>query len=457
MLRSIARFTLGALAAAMLAACAEFEPVLRAFAPARETPVIFVHGNGDSASIWHATVWRFESNGWPRDRLFALDAAYPLARSDDAKPQEGRSGTAEHMAQLAAEIERVRKLTGADKVALVGNSRGANVIRNYIRNGGGAATVSHAVLGGGVNHGVWSDPKFGPGSEFNGAGPFMKALNAPQGPQGLEVTPGVRFMTLRSDGNDKFAQPDGRWIGQPKMMTNVDKDGPALKGAENVLLKAHDHREVSFHPDAFEHTFRFIAGRKPERTAIVPEDRVVLDGRITGHLGTDPTNLPLPGAAVEVYEVAPATGHRAGDAVHAKTVGADGQWGPFTAKPGAHYEFVIRAPGYATTHIYRSPFPRSSSLVHMRPARLAAADKDAAAVVTMTRPRGYFGIGRDRMSLDGAAPPGVPPGVPGVSASTLRLKDGVGRSVAAEFNGERIVARAWPAAENRIVFAEFHY
>lgn len=457
MFRSIARFTLGALTAAMLAACAEFEPVLRAFAPAAQTPVIFVHGNGDSASIWHATAWRFESSGWPRDRLFALDAPYPLGRSDDTKPQEGRSGTAEHMAQLAAEVERVRKLTGADKVALVGNSRGANVIRNYIRNGGGAATVSHAVLGGGINHGVWSDPKFGPGSEFNGAGPFMKALNAPQGPQGLEVTPGVRVMTLRSDGNDKYAQPDGRWIGQPKMMTNVDKDGPALKGAENVLLKAHDHREVSFHPDAFAHTFRFIAGREPAGTAITPEDKVVLNGRITGFRGTDPTNLPLPGAVLEIYETVLATGQRTGAAAHVKTVGADGQWGPFNARPGASYEFVIRAEGFATTHVYRSPFPRSSNLVHMRPARLAPADKDAAAVVTMTRPRGYFGVGRDRMSFDGAAPPGIPPGVPGVSASTLRLKDAAPRSIAAEFNGERIVVRPWPAKENRIVFAEFHY
>lgn len=457
MVRSIAKFFLGAVTAAMLTACAEFEPVLRAFSPAPQTPVIFVHGNGDTAALWHATAWRFESNGWPRDRLFALDARYPLARSDDSKPQEGRSGTAEHMAQLAAEVERVRRLTGADKVALVGNSRGANVIRNYIRNGGGAATVSHAVLGGGVNHGVWSDPKFGPGSEFNGAGPFMKALNAPQGPQGLEVTTGVRFMTLRSNGNDKFAQPDGRWIGQPKMMTNVDKDGPALKGAENVLLKAHDHREVSFHPDAFAHTFRFIAGREPSGTVITPEDKVVLNGRITGFRGNDPTNLPLPGATLEIYETVPATGQRAGAAVHVKTVGADGQWGPFNAKPGAFHEFVIRAEGFATTHIYRSPFPRSSSLVHMRPARFAAADKDAAAVVTMTRPRGYFGVGRDRMSLDGAAPPGIPPGVPGVSASTLRLKDAAPRSIAAEFNGERIVVRPWPANENRIVFAEFHY
>lgn len=445
------RFLLELLSAVLLAGCAGMGP--RDSHP----PIVFVHGNGDTAALWVPTLWRYESNGWPRDRLFAPDLPYPLARSDNAKPQEGRSSATENMRNLAAEVERARKLTGAEKVVLVGNSRGGNAIRDYIRNGGGAQTVSHAILGGTPNHGVWASD-YQPGNEFNGNGPFLKALNSPQGPEGLEVTPGVKFMTLRSDGNDKFAQPDGRWIGQPNMKTNVDRDGPALKGAENVLLGKHDHREVTYHPDAFAQAYRFIAGRAPERVAIAAEASVVLNGRITGFLGNDQTNLPLAGAALEIYETSPTTGERTGPAAHARTVGTDGQWGPFNARPGAYYEFVIRADGFATTHIYRSPFPRSSAIVHMRPARLTAADKDAGSVVAMTRPRGYFSVGRDKMSLDGISPPpGIPPGVAGLATSTVRLKEPAVRSVAAEFNGERIVVRSWPAKENRVVFAEFHY
>lgn len=30
-------------------------------------PVLFVHGNGDSAALWITTLRRFESNGFPRD------------------------------------------------------------------------------------------------------------------------------------------------------------------------------------------------------------------------------------------------------------------------------------------------------------------------------------------------------------------------------------------------------
>lgn len=442
------RALLGAFLAAVLAGCAG--PATRPAFP----PVVFVHGNGDTAANWMPTVWRFESSGWPRDRLFAPDLPYPLSRNEDDKPQEGRSSSAENRQALAEEVARVRRLTGADKVVLVGNSRGANAIRDYVRNGGGAATVSHAILGGGPNHGVWTG-SYLPGSEFNGQGPFLTALNAPQGPEGLETTPGVAFLTLRSDGNDKYAQPDGRWIGQPKLATGITQDGPALRGAENVVLPGLDHREVSYHPIAFVQTYRFITGAFPVRWDIAPEDEVLLDGRITGHRGTDITNLPLPGAALEVFEVSPQTGERLGAAAHTRTVGDDGRWGPFRARRGASYEFVVRAPGYAIAHYYRMPFPRSSDLVHFRPARIADADRDAAAVVTMFRPRGYFGVGRDRMSLDGKAPPGIPPGVPGVAASKIKLADATPRPVVAEFNGQRVVARSWPLKDNHVVFAEF--
>jgi hypothetical protein len=58
------------------------------------------------------------------------------------------------------------------------------------------------------------------------------------------------------------------------------------------------------------------------------------------------------------------------------------------------------------------------------------------------------------VSLDGKAPPGIPPGVPGVAASKLKLNDAAPRSVVAEFNGQRVVARSWPLKDDHVVFAE---
>jgi triacylglycerol lipase len=449
---------LGAAATTMLAACATNPPA------DPMPPIVFVHGNGDTAGLWLTTLWRFESNGWPRERLHAVDMPYPLSRDVDATPQEGRSGTAESMQFLKAEVDKVLRATGASRVVLIANSRGGYAVRHYIENGGGASSVSHAILCGTPNHGVWADPNSRTGNEFNGAGPFLMGLNAPKGPNGNEVTPGPRWMTIRSDSNDKYAQPDGVWIGAKGTPTNVTFEGPALKGAENVAIAGIDHRETAFSPKAFEAMFRFITGKAPATLAITPEARVVLDGKLSGYgvnntAGTAPSNLPLVGATVEVYAVNAATGERVGAAVHRKTIGADGLWGPFAGDAQTNHEFIISgAPGYAITHIYRSPFPRSSAIVNLRAERMADADKTALAVVTLARPRGYYGLPRDQISLDGQSPPpGVPPGTAGVSASKLRVTDAAGRAVAGVFNGERIVGRAWPVASNEIVLLELTY
>ncbi|HSW09048.1 twin-arginine translocation pathway signal [Aquabacterium sp.] len=424
-------------------------------------PIVFVHGNGDTAALWTTTLWRYESNGWPRERLHAVDFPLPQARDDDTKPQDGRSSATEQREFLAAEVQRVLQATGASQVVLIGNSRGGNAIRNYIQNGGGDKTVSHALLGGTPNHGVWANPGFRPNNEFNGAGAFLTGLNAPKGPNADEVTPGLRWMTTRSDSNDKFAQPDGVWIGAKGTPTHVTAEGPALKGAHNVVLPGRDHREVSYHPQAFAAAYEFITGQAPALTTVTPEASVLLDGKVSGIGAGGPTNLPLAGAQVAVYAVDAATGARRGAALVDKAVGADGRWGPLSTDSATPLEFVISAPGYATTHIYRAPFARSSAIVHLRAERLAEADKSAASVVTLTRPRGYLGLPRDSISFDGLSPaPGIPPGVAGVSSSKLKLQVGPGRPVVAEYRSgelaERIVGIAWPARDNHVVTIELH-
>jgi triacylglycerol lipase len=123
-------------------------------------------------------------------------------------------------------------------------------------------------------------------------------------------------MTIRSDNNDKFAQPDGLWIGAKGTATNVTFAGPELKGATNVVIPRIDHRETSYSPAAFEATYRFITGKAPAATDIAPEAQVVLNGKVTG-LGVNPldpktgnfsNNLPVPGARVEIFATDPATG-----------------------------------------------------------------------------------------------------------------------------------------------------
>lgn len=431
-------------------------------------PIVFVHGNGDTAALWQTTIWRFESNGWPRSSLYAVEVPYPSARDEDAKPQAGRTSASENSTYLSAEVDKVLAATGASKVILYGNSRGGNSIRHYIQNGDGATKVSHAILGGTPNHGVWAIKGFREGNEFSGTGAFLSALNAPKNANGDEVTGPVKWLTIRSDSNDKFAQPDGLWIGAKGTATNVTFAGPELKGATNAVIPRIDHRETSFSQAAFVTAYSFLRGIGPKSPAIVPEDVAVLNGRVTGlglrsddaASGNFVNNLPVPGATVQIFAT-DAAGARLGAAVHSKTVIADGVWGPFTAKTGMAYEFVITAAGYSTTHIYRSPFPRSSSVLHLRAERMADADKANAAaqsIVTFSRPRGYFDLQRDTVNFGGST---VPPGVPlmgaGVSTSKLISAQPGVRSVTAEFNGERLTGQTWPATDNHVVTLELTY
>jgi len=416
-------------------------------------PILFVHGNGDQAPLWMTTIWRMESNGVPHQRLLAVNFTDPLARTDDKVEQAGRSSTDDQRRELGEAIKELKQATGAARIALVGSSRGGYAIRNYIKNGGGG-DVSHAVLCGTPNHGVYAWDE-GLGNEFNGRGPFLRGLNDGDS----EVTLGTAFLTLRSDGLDKYAQVDGRFVGKPGTPTNVTADGPALKGATNLVLGALDHRETAFHLRAFREIYKFIAGREPSRIGIVPEATVRLSGLVTGTPGAVPTNRPVSGASVDIYRVSADTGERIGAPLHSSQTGSDGRWGPAQVDPIWPLEFVLTSPDTVTTHIYRSPFPRSSDIVHLRAARpLLPADAGAGAVVMMSRPRGYFGLPRDVVLLDGKEPTDVKPGVPTDSVTTLRLSAAeIGRPVVGLFNEELIVARAWPASENRIAIAELTY
>lgn len=414
-------------------------------------PILFVPGNGDNAALWYTTMWRFESNGYDPSLLFAFDFKHPVARSDDTKPEENRSSTTDQVKELSAKVAEIQSRTGQQKVILIGNSRGGYAIRNYIKNFGGSANVSQAVLCGTPNHGVRATDDH-LNNEFNGRGHFLSGLNS-----GDEVHPGVQFMTTRSDSNDKYAQPEGRFAGMPGKPTNVTYSAPELRGAKNVVLPGLDHREVAFHPQAFKAIYTFITGREPDTLDVLPQTQPILNGMVSGFANGAPTNLPLSGARVEIFEVDPASGQRLGEAAHQRTTSEDGLWGPLKAKPTAYYEFVVSAAEYPVTHIYRTPFPRSSPYIHLRLRPLAEREKGTGSLVTLSRPRGYLGHGRDTFLIAGKVPGGVNEGVPGTSDARQRFEPGPLRPVHVVLNKESLTVLTYPLESGHIVIAEFHY
>ena len=102
---------------------------------AAQPPVVFVHGNGDDAAKWMSVMWLFESNGYPKEKLHAVRFTNPSARLNDEKFEAHRSSTVDQAAELSAAVTRVLLTTKAEKVALIGSSRGGNTIRNYVKIG----------------------------------------------------------------------------------------------------------------------------------------------------------------------------------------------------------------------------------------------------------------------------------------------------------------------------------
>ena len=371
--------------------------------------MVMVHGDGESAAVWQDVVWRFESNGWPRSRLFALQQAYPQARDDDNKAQPGRSSNAEQLAFVKTEVAKVLASTGAKQVVLIGRGRGALAVRNYIQSGA-EATVSHVV----------------------------------------------------------FAQPDAMWTGVSKALVIKDFDPAVLKGVPSLLLPLVDQRDGAFSAAMFAASYQFITGKPPAQGSIWPQPNFGLGGVITGmglksEVRASPgmhfyNNLPVPGARLEIFAVHPDTGLRVGEGLYRQVVGADGRWGPFQAQQGVFYEFVVRASGYAATHIYRSPFVRGSDVINLKASRIADADLPAFTIVEMERLRGTLDPTVHHSVLDGRSPP---PGtqVGGVNPSTSRvtLNKLQHRAIVAELHSdalERVVGRTWPAKENHVVRLE---
>ena len=411
-------------------------------------PIVFVHGNGDTPAAWMVTMWRWETNGWPRDRLFAANLPYPSAPFMEDLPQPGTSTTVDQERALSAFVDDVLRKTGAKKIALVGNSRGANTIRNFVKNGGGAKSVSHVVLGGGVNHGAFNWGTLLDSAEFNGGGRFMSQLN--EGPD--EVVDGVKFLTMRSDRFDKYAQPDGRFLVNDKSLpTFVTSDAPALKGAKNLVFPGADHRESALSARAFAAAFEFVSGDAPKDDRIERQAQPRLDGIVTGLTAGIYDNRPVKGAKLKIYRVRSGTGERIGAPVHRATTGGDGRWGPFVADVKTSYEFEVRVDGQPVTHIYRAPFQRGSDYVYLRPAELVERPDDGG-VVILSRPSGYFGI-QDTVLFDGERPAFSTEEVPNIVAITVRTPFGKTPHTA-RFRQQQIALFSWP--KGHVAIAEFN-
>ncbi len=273
-------------------------------------PIIFVHGFAGSAQQFASQAMRFSSNGYPQSLLFAFEW-------DSSGVTE--TVTARN-ARLDAFIAAVKAQTGATQVYAIGHSAGTTLWWGYL-SGRPDRQANIAKL-----------------VQIDGT---------------TSATPGG-IPTL------------GIWAAVAG--SGAPNPSRAIPGATNVLIPNQFHVEVATSAEAFSEMYRFFTGNAPATTDIVlePCDEIKLEGKAVFF----PWNRGVGDGTVEIWEVDGATGTRIDTsplATYAITgTGFDGgAWGPFDARGGTYYEFVIVRSGFRSHHFYCEPFIRSDRFVRL--------------------------------------------------------------------------------------------
>jgi triacylglycerol lipase len=101
-------------------------------------PVIFIHGNSDSAAGWKGSVETFSKNGYKPSEMYAMTwgPQDPL--------QSGQQYHSEkYLEEVRAFIQAVKEYTGAKKVDVVSHSMGVTLARKAIQGGDGFDSETH--------------------------------------------------------------------------------------------------------------------------------------------------------------------------------------------------------------------------------------------------------------------------------------------------------------------------
>ncbi|MFD5592971.1 esterase/lipase family protein [Streptomyces griseorubiginosus] len=182
---------------------------------ASHNPIVFVHGLSSDASSWDDWIADFKADGYSASELDAW--SYSWSQSNVTTAQ-----------QLATEVQRVLKATGASKVDLVTHSMGALSARYYLKNLGGTAYVDAFVSAAGVNHGTttasWCAWLYTSCAEMNTGSSFLTALNS-----GDETPGSVSYASYWSNCDDALT-PDTTAI---------------LNGATNVEVGCISHTDMN--------------------------------------------------------------------------------------------------------------------------------------------------------------------------------------------------------------------
>lgn len=318
-------------------------------------PLVLIHGFLASGDTYEKQALRFVANGFRQDHIFTFDW--------------NTVGRQDNISKLTDFVEDVLAKTGASKIYLAGHSAGSGLSYNFMADSSRAELVEAYV---------------------HLAGRTMIRLPGTESRR-------IRTLNIYSEGDLIVKGND------------IPNDIPS---AQNLRFTDHDHYEVATSKETFAAMFEFFTGKKPTVLDLPhsKKEQIQLSGKVLS-LGE---NQVQSGAQVAVFSLQTNSGERQKKTADAKfTVGENGHWGPFTAKKGVAYEFVVTPAekDSRSIHYYRTPFYTDNPFIYLRtlpgPGSMAGMmlsgfpQDDAQSVVAVFASQQAVIHGRDHLIING--------------------------------------------------------
>ena len=251
------------------------------FNPVKATPIIFVHGLGDTGGAFYYLWEKFAAQGFPVNKMSAIllprvstsidpnggNTKYGWYTMLSSKPYNRENwlaagNTVHNKEALKNDIDRLIKVTGAGKVDLVGHSNGTFIIRELLMDPVYAAKVRKAVFISGLadvsgSHDVNIPPRYYQDISSN-----------------LPAT--VEYYAISSEGELDFS---GSIWGTPNnnlpfpyknRMTYFNTNPGYIPSATNHNVPLMDHRRINANDETFSTIYQWLIGKVPKQNPTKP-------------------------------------------------------------------------------------------------------------------------------------------------------------------------------------------
>lgn len=207
------------------------------------TPILFVHGNTESAAFWKPVRTQFLAEGWTRDELWAFSLGWNSVRRFDSNDVSAESiGRA-----VEAMTQYLSRKSGREiqQIDIVAHSLGVTAVRQWMKQDNAWHRVRVFVAVAGANHGVWTARSDARGQnrvsafELAPGSPWLEQLN-----RGGETPGPTQYLALY----------DGTGWGDV-LFPAPHEHSPSLEGANNLPFNLErgsylDHLELARAPQA---------------------------------------------------------------------------------------------------------------------------------------------------------------------------------------------------------------